>query len=369
MPPKTPERRDFADASQNRAAETKIRPFPAGMYRALIFVLIAGAAGGYDQLKNRVNPDSRTAEEMARAYLTYRPIVTQGKPGKPTANEAKTLGKNALGVLNGMCHPLGDSYDGKDKKQCKRESDTSFMDNHDPSKPQKYVLRTSGNYTNEKSAALLAESINRTRQDQKTKDSVKWYTDMYDEWKKGRSDTEAELSTQFADIFLGQGAECWQGYDGNCIKAYDGTDCLFLADLARQLNRQTQKMKADGKQEPKPSVCARTNLHQATGYSDISNQGHVVTDSRPGGRAVAMPGNSAHERLIGMDLPNYAEAEPYLAEIGMGCDKVDGDPGHCSFGEGATQGKLKKFGKSVKNTVKKGVKVVKDIWHRRGHKK
>lgn len=370
MSPKVPETWNSEDELSSEKA--KFTPFSAGVYRALILVLVAGAAGGYKVAKSHTNPDPRSPEKMAWDYYYYRPIVTTGKPGSPTEKMAADMGKTALCVLNQMCSPLGDRYEGKGKKECKRESNDFFIDNHEKGNPQKYVFWPNlDDYVNEKRPTLMYETLNAVRKDKDTKDSIKWFTAKYDAFKEGKTGNDDDLFKEFVQSFLTQPLECVKGVDNECIKTYDGSPCLLFADLAEAVTRANWAMHADGKGEIKPSVCFRTSLHQAIAYADIGNQGCNVTSSRPGGRAVTLPGNSNHIGAA-MDVPNADVAEEYLAEVGMGCDKVEGDPGHCSFGEGATQGKLKSVGQRIRKfgkTIVRGGRYLWDQWRNRHHKK
>lgn len=373
MPPKAPQSKPSEDRPAEAGkspAEGKFKPFSSGVYRSLIaFTLMLGGAGAYELYLDQRNPDPRTPEEMARAYYTYRPMVIGKKPGTPSDERVKASAKNAVCLLNQMCHPLGDSYKGKGKKECKRESDDFFIDRHDPGDPQKYVYWPKlHDYVHEKRPDLVFNALSSLRQDKTGKSSIRWFTDKYNVFKKGKTGPDKDIFKEFVEIFLRQRLKCVRAVGGGCIKTFDGSDCLLFADLADEVTRANFAMHADGKGELKPSVCFRTSLHQAIAYVDIGNQGCKMVGSRPGGQAVSAPGNSAHAGLA-MDLPNYAAAEDYLSKIGMGCDQVEGDPGHCSFGEVATQEKLKSVYQKVRRVIREGVDIISDRIHRRGSKK
>lgn len=340
------EENDFEAENSDVQAETpekaKFTPFSAGVYRAMVFfTLLAGGVGGYGLLKASVNPDTRTPEEMTRAYLTYRAKIAPKAVGEITDAKVKAIADNAVCLLNQMGHPLGDAYQGKKKKEHKRESNEYFIDNHNPKEPRKYVHRPNiYGYVFEDMVPRAEATIGDLRKGKDTKDFLKWFT-----WEPSE--------------FLEQPLECVHSFEGPCIKTYDGSDCLLVAGLARAVTRANLAMHDDKKGQIIPMACYRNDLHQAVAFAGNSGEGCKPEGAHPG---LMLPGNSYHGMGLAMDLSNQSEAEDYLAEVGVSCGFIKGDEGHCSFAEQSMNGNLRSKLKQKLQKWKSWGKKVKGGW-------
>lgn len=306
--------------------KAKFTPFSAGVYRALaISILIGGGVGGYQVVKSQMNPDGRDAVTMTRDFMRNRSKMVKDQKSKDIMNSDATvesIAHNAVCLLNQMGNPLGDSYEPKNEKDpkkadYKRESNDFFIDMHDPKDPKKYVYRSNiRSYPYEKLPFLAESTINDLKKNKDTNDFLKWFT--YD-------------TKEFLDAPLA----CVRGFDGNCIKTWEDTDCLLLEPLADAVSRANLAMHDDGKGEIKPMLCYRNDLHQAIAFVGIGGKGCKVVGAHPG---LMLPGSSFHTLGLAMDLANQGEAEAYLTEIGVACGFIRGDEGHCSFGEKSMNG-------------------------------
>lgn len=320
----------------------KRTPFAVWMNRFMIgSLLLLGGGVGYHQCKTTAHTDNRSPEEVAMNWCVSRqPLM--GKDGSACTREwAKNTGNTALCVLNQMGFPQGDSYEGPGKIVRERKTLDFFTDTHLPGQPQKYENRPSlhqylvDNIAGREAAILRQESLNSN-----TKNSLSWFMQEFEEYKRKTGNNGPNAFEDFVRTYQDSPLECMRDYTGDCIKMKDGRLCTLLRPLAQQLNLVQIKMHDDKKGQMIPYECSRTNLEQSVAYVDVGQQGCKVTTSRPNNRAVVLPGNSYHETDQAFHLANWREAEPYLAEIGVACDAVDGDPGHCSFGEAGTEQKL-----------------------------
>jgi hypothetical protein len=350
-------------------SKPQLRAYPIFLYRMLVYSALALAGGALsDTSKSNKAPDERSPKEICRSYLEYRPEAIGQKRGTPSEALVDSFTNTTLCVLNQMCHPAGDSYTGKGKKECKRESKDFFMDQHDSSDPQKYIYWPNlHDYVHEGRLGLIISTLNQIRGDEDTIDTIQWFLTKFETYKSshpsadGVIDTKAEeeaVFKAFVDDFVSAPLECVRDTRGACIQTLDGTDCYLWADLAHEVTLVNAEMEADGVGKLEPVVCLRIAVQQAAAYVDVGNQGCKVVGSHPDGKMVNLPGNSNH---IGgaIDLKNWGVAEPYMSGIGMGCAKVEGDKGHCTFAEGgAPQKRLK----SVRLKIKELGKGAKKFW-------
>jgi|GEM_PF-2975467 len=335
-----------ADEADNTTEQShvspKLQPFPKAMYGIAGFAALALAGRcAYDTYLDSQKSDTRTPEDAAMSWcLSRQPLM--GKDGSACTKEwASNTGKTAVCVLNQMGFPQGDSYEGKGKKTHTRETLDSFVDTHLAGHPQKYVKSSlPDQYLADNLVDREVEVLTRELQNSKTKNSLKWFSEEFEDYKSRTGKSSPGTFKEFVTAYRSETLACMRDYNGDCIKMKDGRYCYLLSKLAQRLNLVQIKMHEDGKGQMEPTECSRTNLQQAVAYVDIGQQGCKVTTSRPNNRAVVLPGNSYHETNQAFHLKDWKTAEPYLAEIGVACDAVDGDPGHCSFGEAGTEGKL-----------------------------
>lgn len=348
------EKDEFEPEEDNGQPQTSekvsFKPFPAGVYRTLIFcALLGGGVGGYGLIKGHMNPDTRNPEEMTRSYLEGRHKMAPKIVGEITVPKVKAIAQNAVCLLNQMGHPLGDNYDPKlskdpkapKKKNYKRESDDFFFDRHDPKSPQKYVYMSNiYGYPHEKLPFMAESTIKLNKMHPDTKEFMEWFTEEPKE-------------------FLKEPLECVKSYEGPCIKTWDGSDCLLLAPLAKAVTGANLAMHDDKKGQIIPMACYRNDLHQAVAFVSNNAQGCKEIVGRPG---LMLPGNSFHGLGLAMDLANQGEAEDYLVQINVLCGFIHGDEAHCSFGEqsmnqfaGRLRAKLNKWKDRWKD-LKKGVR-------------
>jgi len=359
----TPESQDFDEAEATEATEAteetsdveessetlerpKLQPFPAAMYRLAVFAVLALAGRcSYDIYKNHRNPDGRSAEEITRVLLPVR-FKLNGDKSVPSEAQIKAMANDALCLLNKMGNPNGDAYTGADKKEHKRETTDSYIYDPKPGriKSNKYLYGSNtSSYTLDSRIDNTVASIKQQKSDPDLKETMEWFT-----WEP--------------DEFLKMPLACVRDSNNDCIKTWEGTDCLMVAPLAEAATRADLEMERAGKGKLNPIVCFRNNLHQAAEFVMITGKGCKTEGQRDG---LMLPGDSHHGMgLVAMDLANQEQASEYLAKVGISCGFIAGDKGHCSFGEKSMAGFLSKW-KLKWGKAKDLLRTGKDLWNLR----
>lgn len=221
-----------------------------------------------------------------------------------------------------------------------------------------------------------------------------------------------ETWTQHAEeVFFGQKLECPKYVDGTCMKTWEGLtreevlemhaamkkkdmeavnafrskarDCLLVAPAARSVTVANRAMFEDGKGEIEPMTCYRNNLHQAILTVSLPGDGGCFLKLKQSVK-VQNPAESNHGGANAMDVPNRAEAEPYLSIAGgWQCDFVGKtlgtfgqltgwgggeDEDHCSIAEWGVSPVSREHKQRVEATVKAGpiIDIIKEGWKNRG---
>ncbi len=274
---------------------------PAASYAVIAIVLILLLSAFLPALTN-MNPDSRSTEQMFRDYITYR-----NKYIKPEVKLTDEYVKIKTTQMTNIMRKMGINgkasvvYDKTKKGKTIEEIKNGGS---------KYVYR--GNifgYVREFRLLSSTQTINSLRSHDSTKESTAWLV----------MPTEEFLSAPLAPVYK---------VDGSKMLDYDGRVCLLVEPLAEQVTKANAAMHAKTKQEFKPIVCYRSNLHQAAAF--VGKWGEDLDKEAPG---LMRPGNSHHGMGLAMDLANQQQATKYLREIGVACGFIGGDKGHCSFGE------------------------------------
>lgn len=133
-----------------------------------------------------------------------------------------------------------------------------------------------------------------------------------------------------AEELLSEPLDCVKDGDGNCMKQPDGRACLLRASLASAVTKANSLMAKAGEGQIKPLNCYRSNLSEAVMYVANSGKGCDTTGAHPG---LSLPGSSFHEMGLSIDLANSGQAKDVLLDVGMVCDFIPDDSGHCALGE------------------------------------
>lgn len=319
-----------ADEASDQPNKTKLKAFPAGVYRTMIFIaLLAGGRLIYDASKGGGTPDEHSPEEDARSFITYRHKLHPERVGAITDERVKNIENGALCLNNLLGYP---------KEQGANRAD-SFICQPGQSQPMKFVLQNNTQtYVWDKFFQKTVDAISAQKAQPDTKDTMEWFV-----W-----EDPAE--------FLGQPLACVKGKDNSCLRAWDGNDCLLLGPLAKVVNQANREMIKAGNGQMEPITCFRNDFEQIVAWSvylynfrtsEAAFGLRSRSDCRVSGRAPGriFPGNNLHGMGLALDLANLPEAKEYLAKYGIACSSSPFEiieEGHCAFGDKDLMPYLKK---------------------------
>lgn len=383
------------------ASEYRKKAFPAVIYTALILcaVMIAGRLVK-STIIDKMNPDTRDATEMCRDYLSYRGRQFPKQTGAITDEKVQACVEETTCMMKLMQFwesdpPVkpeppkmeGEGLRARFKFERRKRNypaalrlfpirEKLWKGNNESRGDFVFLAGKKGSTTeeNQKQAAKyiyldnlhgyalqfrydLASGMLRQLKDHKYwKEATSWYWRDYNAFKKDQSKPEGktdkqwedEVFKEWVDDFLQEPLACPRKVDGSCIQTWDGTtskedadqgrDCLLIRPLAEAVTRANQKLFDKKKTQIQPLVCYRSNLHQTVAFVQNNGIGCSLEGERSG---LSAPGNSHHGLGMAMDLASWKHAELFLAtEVGMSCDFIKGDEGHCSFGEAGPHGRV-----------------------------
>ncbi|MBU0706620.1 D-alanyl-D-alanine carboxypeptidase family protein [Patescibacteria group bacterium] len=315
------------------ADDFKGKKFPWAYYAlATMFVVMVGGNLVSGSFAGCVSPDNRTAEEMTRDYGNYRHRQNKawGIDNVPHFADLATCQMKKMGFWDANGRTVEKTVYLPAKAGTNPEVDSKYL--------------WYGNLNNHSLAwrrTLVIEKFGQLRLHKNFKDTVKWFSEGFEAFKKDHpSVSEKEVFEQYVDYFLSLPLVCPRWVNGNCMKTWDGStskedadkgrDCLLNQMLAEQVTKANRELHDEKKVEIQPVVCFRSNLHQSVIF--VTNNGGKCS-LEDSGSNFRMPGNSHHELGLAMDLANFKEAEPYLADVGIACGFVPDDAGHCSTAE------------------------------------
>ena len=372
------------------AKKPKFQPFPVALYSVLgIFTLLLVGRGLGGKIVEGMNPDSRTALEMARDVCDYQHRQNAKAVGECTDKKVQYFADEATCQMQLMGFWKGDppATPEPPKKPpgnnpfelLKYKRRVKQFPNVLKAHPYRVKLWEENNKT--RSEYVMVPDASGVRGKKHLwmpnlhsfvhEDRIKLATGMVKQLKVHKDFKKSVEWLPPGEELLKEPLACVRRYDGTCAKTWEGTtskkdaangrDCLFLKPIADAFSRANRRMHDDGKGEIMFKVCYRNNLHQAILFVTIAGEGCSLTGARPG---ITMPGGSHHGLGMAADVLNHGQAEEYLFEEGIACGFIKDDEGHCSIAEENLQAIGAKW-RVFKNKFKNWRRDAKDAWKNR----
>lgn len=316
--------------ASGQSAETKLQPFPAGVYRALVLFALIGAGGLICNASSSIpllNHDrslpERSPKEESHTYISYRARLHPKATGSVTKERVQNLTDYAICLKKALGYP-------------EVAGPESFISQVGQGMPVKLDFHpNTSTYVIDKFFESTAKTIAKQKADTATQGTLTWLSD--------------EDSQQLLD----QPLDCVKDKDDKCLKTWEGVECLLLRPLAEAVSGANRDMYQAENEEMDIIVCTRSDFQQVMAWSSVlglplgyhAGKQCPITGYYPGR---AHPGNNHHAMGLGLDLANQKKALKYLAKIGVACSPTPFaviEEGHCALGDKYMLGELMKASK------------------------
>lgn len=307
--------------------EVGLKPFPAGIYRALILFALVGAGGLICSTTDSTRHAGRShirrsPEKEAQAYMSHRARLHPKATGPVTRKRVKNLTDYAMCLKDKLGYPSSTDIHSFISRVGEGEPDKfSYHQNTDTYVIDKFFDDTTGTIMKQKTNA-------------NTEDTLAWLT-------------------FHPQDFLNEPLDCVKNKEDACFKTWDGNECLLLRPLAEAVGEANKEMFQTENEQMDFIVCTRTDFQQVLAWSSglglplgyHAGKECPISGTYPGR---VHPGNNHHGMGLGLDLANQKKAVKYLAKIGVACSPTSYfvvEEGHCALGDKYMLGELIKASK------------------------